>query len=334
MSLTRAILIVSATSVLAQSPPSASHSLALTHVTVIDVTSGRPVTDTTVVITGDRIRAIGSASTVAIPAGAQVFASVGEYLIPGLWDMHTHLSYARASALPVLLANGVTGVRDVGSDLSEIDAWRAQIAAGVLSGPRIVRAGPMLNDRSRNPYPLATGGPEQARGIVRALKQAGVDCIKVHRQTPRDDYFAIVDEAKRQGLAVVGHIPVTVRPEEASDAGQGIEHAYTLFEGTMLAGRPEEEVADVIERFLATPASDALLSRFARNHTVVDATLIPYHQLADSSYLQDPRMRTSRNQQRAPGKSYRRPCPSTTSLTGNASTRTCKRSSGGCIGLA
>jgi imidazolonepropionase-like amidohydrolase len=178
----------------------------------------------------------------------------------------------------------------VGSDLSEIDAWRAQIAAGVLAGPRIVRAGPMLNDRSRNPYQLATGGPEQARGIVRALKQAGVDCIKVHRQTPRDDYFAIVDEAKRQGLAVVGHIPVTVRPEEASDAGQGIEHAYTLFEGTMLAGRPEEEVADVIERFLANPASDALLTRFARNHTVVDATLIPYHQLADSSYLQDPRM--------------------------------------------
>ncbi len=75
MSLTRAILIVSATSVLAQNPPSGSHSLALTHVTVIDVTGGRPVTNTTVVITGDRISAIGSTSTVAIPAGAQVLVS-------------------------------------------------------------------------------------------------------------------------------------------------------------------------------------------------------------------------------------------------------------------
>jgi imidazolonepropionase-like amidohydrolase len=59
----------------------------------------------------------------------------------------------------------------------------------------------------------------------------------------------------------------------------------------MLTGRPEVEVPDVIERFLAHPASDALLTRFVRNHTVVDATLVPYHQLADPSYLQDPRMR-------------------------------------------
>ena len=282
--------IIAATSVAAQSAPPAN-TLVLTHVTVIDVVGNMPLPDTTIVITGDRIGALGKTGAVAVPVGSQIVDATGKYLIPGLWDMHVHLSYARASALPVLLANGVTGVRDVGSDLVEIDTWRTQIAAGVLTGPRIVRAGPMLNDRSRNPYQLATGGPEQARGIVRALKQVGVDCIKVHRRVPRDDYFAIVDEAHKQGLRVIGHIPVTVRPEEASDAGQEIEHAYTLFEGTMLAGRPEEEAADVMERFLADPANDSLFARFARNHTVVDATLAPYHQIADPRWLDDALMR-------------------------------------------
>jgi imidazolonepropionase-like amidohydrolase len=265
--------------------------IALTHVTIIDMIGERPLADTTVVITGERISAVGKSGTVAIPAGARVIDATGKYLIPGLWDMHVHLSYARASALPVLVANGVTGVRDMGSDLGEIDAWRAQIAAGVVTGPRIVRAGPMLNDRSRNPYQIATGGPEQARGIVRALKQVGVDFIKVHRRVPRDDYVAIVDEANKQGLRVVGHIPMSVRPEEASDAGQQIEHAYTIFEGTMLNGRPEEEAADVIEAFLTNPANDSLFARFAHNHTVVDATLAPFHQIADPEWFRDPRMR-------------------------------------------
>jgi len=84
---------------------------------------------------------------------------------------------------------------------------------------------------------------------------------------------------------------MTVHPEEASDAGQQIEHAYTIFEGTMLNGRPEEEAADIIEAFLANPANDSLFARFARNHTVVDATLAPYHQIADPNWHRDPRMR-------------------------------------------
>src|SRR5437867_1973945 len=83
----------------------------------------------------------------------------------GLWDMHVHLSYCTESALPAFLANGVTDVRDLGSDLAEIDRWRAEIAAGVRNGPRIFRAGPMLNGKSFNRYQLVTGGPEQARGI-------------------------------------------------------------------------------------------------------------------------------------------------------------------------
>ena len=61
------------------------------------------------------------------------------------------------------LANGITGVRDAGSDLSEIDGWRALAEAGVIDGPRIIRPGPILNGKSFNRYQLAVGDTGQAR---------------------------------------------------------------------------------------------------------------------------------------------------------------------------
>ena len=210
--------------------PFAPAPLAITHVTVIDTEGGggaRP--DMTVLIREGRIAAVQRGA--AVPGGTQELDGRGKFLIPGLWDMHVHLSWTTASALPVLLANGVTGVRDVGSDLGEIDGWRTRIAAGLLSGPRIFRAGPILNGKSFNKYQLETGDSSQARGIVRALKWVGVDFIKVHRRTPRESYFAIIDEARKQGLAVVGHVPMTVTPAEASDAGQQIEHAGGIARG-------------------------------------------------------------------------------------------------------
>jgi cytosine/adenosine deaminase-related metal-dependent hydrolase len=205
--------------------------------------------------------------------------------------MHVHLSWTTASALPLLVANGVTCVRDLGSHLAQIDPWRAEIAAGVRVGPRIVRAGPILNGRSFNEYQLVTGDPEQARGIVRALKQVGVDLVKVHRRVARDSYFAIADEAKKQGLPLVGHIPMTVTPEEASDQGQLIEHTETLFEGTFSAGLKEDELPEAIRRFRSEGA-EALFARFVRNHTPVTPTLVPWgHLVTHPDPLADPRMR-------------------------------------------
>ena len=68
---------------------------------------------------------------------------------------------------------------------------------------------------------------------ARTLKKAGVDFLKTHRRTSRDAYFALADEAKKLGMPLIGHVPMTVTPAEASDAGQQtIEHVETLFEGT------------------------------------------------------------------------------------------------------
>ncbi|TMB37810.1 MAG: hypothetical protein E6J62_04560 [Deltaproteobacteria bacterium] len=264
--------------------------IAITHVGVVDLDEGRIVPDQTVIVRDGRIESVGR-SGAKVPKGATQVDGRGKFLLPGLCDMHVHLSWTTASALPLLVANGVTCVRDLGSDLAGIDAWRAEIAAGVRIGPRIVRAGPILNGRSFNRYQLVTGPPEEARGIVRALKQVGVDLIKVHRRVEREAYFAIADEAKKQGLPLVGHIPMTVTPEEASDQGQLIEHTETLFEGTFSAALEPGALPAAIARFRSEGAA-ALFARFVRNHTPVTPTLVPWrHLLAHPDPLSDPRMR-------------------------------------------
>ena len=257
--------------------------LAITHVTVIDATGKSAMPDMTVVIAGERIVTIGKTAEVPLPRGAQVINGAGKFLIPGLWDAHVHLSWTTASALPVLIANGVTSVRDMGGRLSELDDWRTKIATGIIVGPRILRVGPILNGQKFNQYQMVPGNPDETRGVVRALKEVGVDFIKVHRRMPRDSYFAAIDEVKKQGLTLVGHIPITVTPAEASDAGQAtIEHTETLFEGTFTAALNGRKLFEAIRQFRADEA-DKLFARFVANHTVMDPTLIGYSMTIDFS---------------------------------------------------
>jgi imidazolonepropionase-like amidohydrolase len=266
-------------------------SFAISGVTVIDMSTGQTHERMNVTVRGNRIVGVSR----DVPAkNVRVVDGRGKFVIPGLWDLHVHLSWTRDSALPILIASGVTSVRDLGSHLEEIDAWRAKIDAGVLTGPRIVRVGPILNGKKFNAYQLVPGNPDETRGAARALKEVGVDAIKIHRRFPRDSYFALIDEAKKLGLPVVGHIPMTVSPEEASDAGQAtIDHTDTLFEGTFAAGMGEQPLPDAIRKFRANGA-DALFATFVANGTVVTPTLIAVQTVIDmlnGKLLADPRRR-------------------------------------------
>jgi imidazolonepropionase-like amidohydrolase len=201
----------------AVTPPAPPPPLAITHVTVVDVTGGPSQPNMTVIVRAGRIASIERSSEGSLPKDLLVVEGRGKFLIPGLWDMHVHVSWTTASALPVLVATGVTSVRDLGGRLGQIDEWRALIAAGVLTGPRILRAGPILNGKAFNPLQMVPGTPDESRGVVRTLAQVGgVDFVKVHRRLPRDVYFAVIDEATKQGLTVVGHIPIEVTPAEAT----------------------------------------------------------------------------------------------------------------------
>ena len=207
-------------------------SLALTHVTVIDGTDAAAQLDRTVLISGDRIASISQSPP---PAGARVIDGHGKFLIPGLCDMHVHIAgvtadpkWSKATLLPLLIAHGVTTVRDMGGDLAALQSWRKEIAAGKLIGPRIYCPGPMLDGgKSEPPALLAISSPNEGRAAVRDLKARGADFIKVLSRLDRESYFAIADEAKKEGMSLVGHVPNALHAHEVSEAGQkSIEHIF------------------------------------------------------------------------------------------------------------
>ncbi|HEX5474045.1 MAG TPA: amidohydrolase family protein [Vicinamibacterales bacterium] len=175
--------------------------LTIANATVVDVVDGTLHPGTTVVIDGNRIVRVGPASTVGRIRGRVVDAH-GLYVLPGLWDMHTHTFYSttrevsESYVLPLFVANGITGIRDMGSRLDDVLRARSEVAAHQIVGPRMIVAGPMLDGpaaRSRASMPIATA--EDATKAVDSLADSGVDFIKVVSGVPRDAYFAVAAEA-------------------------------------------------------------------------------------------------------------------------------------------
>lgn len=205
-------------------PVQATNAVAITDVTVIDVERGARVDGATVVIAGDRIASVDRSAV--IPPGATRVNGRGKFLIPGLWDMHSHHQATGVASLELFLANGVVGTRDMGSDADFILPLRDRIARGEAAGPEIVAAGPILDDRPADwPFRRRVRNAKEARAAVRDLKRRGVDFIKVHDSTPRDAFFAIADETAKLGLPFAGHVPFDITVEEAADAGmRSIEH--------------------------------------------------------------------------------------------------------------
>jgi hypothetical protein len=259
--------------------------LVIRHVNVIDATGSPVQTDMSLTIQGNRIVRMTKDKKAKLPAGARVIDANGKFLIPGLWDMHVHTIFGdwipggKEVSLPLFVANGVTGVRDMGGDLDTLLDWRRQIAAGNILGPRMMIAGPMLDGpKSRFPSSLSIASPEEGRKAVDGLKTGGVDFIKVQSFIQRDAYFAVADEAKRQAMVLVGHVPDAIRASEAVTAGQkSIEHLTGVFEGCSTA---EDEFLKGPKgplRFLQTydPARcSALIASFARHHTWQVPTLV------------------------------------------------------------
>jgi imidazolonepropionase-like amidohydrolase len=261
--------------------PTPQNVLALTNVTVIDTTGSRPGERATVLIKGDRISEIGEPGKVSIPTGAQTVDGTGKYLLPGLWDMHMHLSLVSDSAFPLFIANGVTGVCDMGGDLDQIDQWREQITKGTRPGPRIIRAGPIVDGprKEEGQYRHTVNNAAEARQAVESLKKRAVDFIKVYHFLPRDSYFALADEAKKQGISFAGHIPNGVSPREASDAGQRrLEHTAVLLQALVALenkeGRTQKQLtADAFDK-LAGEEGTALFRAMAKNGTWHTPTLV------------------------------------------------------------
>jgi len=290
-----------------------SKPLVLTNATVIDATGAPAQPDMTVMIIKDRITTLGKTGAVERPQDAQVIDASGKFLIPGLWDMHTHIALTnlfpggREICLPLLIANGITGVRDMGGDLEALTQWREEIARGAIIGPRIMASGLMLDGpKPAFPSSVGVGSAAEARRVLQELKQQGAHFIKVQSLVPREAYFAVVDEAKKQGLSFAGHIPDQITAAEASDAGQrSMEHLFGLLQGSSTEEEALKKSMSLVDLFkresaqrvLSTYSAEkekALLALLAKNGTWQCPTLIWVRGLwfiDENTFPDDPRLK-------------------------------------------
>jgi Amidohydrolase family len=228
--------------------------LVFIHVTVIDATGAPAKPDMSILIVNGRISALGKTGKVRVPDDAETIDATGKFLIPGLWDMHIHSGgYENGKKyFPRLIANGITGIRDMGSPLDEILRLRREVDENQLVGPHMIIAGPIVQGPLPFKMPLfiSVNNEAEARQMVVSLKGRGVDFIKVQDALPRGLYFAIADEAKRQRIPFAGHVPPSITAAEASNAGQrSIEHLGGRFYGVLLgcSDRESELTAKVRE---------------------------------------------------------------------------------------
>jgi N-acetylglucosamine-6-phosphate deacetylase len=213
------------------SPPHPA-ALAIAHVTIIDGTGSAPKTDFTVVVERSRIVAVGSSASTSIPRNAKVIDGSGKFLIPGLADMHIHLTGAgepsgsREFIIPLLVANGITTVRDMGGNVEGLKQLREEINSGKRVGPQIFFTGPYLDGNPPSFQPsIVVQNAAEATAAVDELKKQGVDFIKVQSRLQPEPYYAIAREAKKQEIRFVGHVPDSITATAASQAGQSsIEH--------------------------------------------------------------------------------------------------------------
>ena len=224
---------VLATGLLAFASHAGAQTISIDNVTLVDVSNGRLQSGKTITVEGNRIARIENAN--AASRAAATLDGTGMFVIPGLWDMHVHAYFTNDTArfhttsevmLPLFIVNGVTGVRDLGSNLEATLAARDSVAAHQLIGPRMLVSGPMLDGpttRYAAAIKVATG--EEARAAVRMLKERGVDMIKTQSLIPKDAYFALADEATRIGIPFEGHVPNAITGMEAITANQrSFEH--------------------------------------------------------------------------------------------------------------
>lgn len=208
----------------------AAQVIAITDVSVVDVENGRLIGPRTVLLEGDRVKAIGDSSEVSIPEQASRVDGHGRFLMPGLVDMHVHL-FNNASrrppntwSLPLYVANGVTSVREMAAvpgSMPVVDEWRRASDSGTLVAPRIVAVG------------VVAGGPspEEASRQVDRAADAQADFIKVFSEIGEPAWRRALESARPRRLSLMGHVPAGVSAVDAALAGQrSEEHLLQLFE--------------------------------------------------------------------------------------------------------
>lgn len=289
----------------------------LQHVTVVDAARGTLLPDRAVEIRGDRIAAVTAAAGYKPPAGARVLDLPGRYLVPGFVEMHAHVllhawdadgnimpRYDREATLEglrLMLAHGITTVRDPGSETEAAITLRDMIAAGKVTGPSLLTAGRILNASNFNPEPFAVVKDEAAvRQEIRWQAAAGVDFIKVYSSMPPELVKVAVEEAHTHGLRVIGHLQRTTWTQAAGLGIDAITHGASwsreyLSEADR-AGYNQTMFGRVywLEHLdLKSPAVTSMIEALLKHRVTIDPTLIAFHTKFwgnDPRYTQHPQI--------------------------------------------
>lgn len=251
---------------------SLENSLVFDHVNVVDVKNGTIQTNQTVVVQDNIIQAVGKSGEIAISDSAKIVNAPGKYLIPGLWDMHTHvaqLSFVESHKrytevmLPLFIANGVTGIRDLGGQWDLLKKWKKEIQAGKMIGPRIKGTGLMLDGPGTFfEGTIALESKEHAKKVATQFIEDGVDFLKIQSLITPEAFEGVMEVANEKGIDVVGHVPWSMDAFETSDAGvKSIEHVTgVLFKG-------KQEVPFVLGTPYSAEERQKMYQTFAKNGT-------------------------------------------------------------------
>lgn len=209
--------------------------LAIENVTVIDAANGVRENQT-VVVRGDTIISVADAG--ALTNAVEVVDGTGRYLIPGLWDMHVHLTYddVLTPAMPGLfLSWGVTSIRDTGGLLDEVGPVVEAMRAEGAIAPRVFFAGPLLDGervvydgQGRPEIGIPNPEVEQARANVATLADAGVDFIKIYEMVTPEVFDALATAAEQRGLPIAAHVPLSMRARDVAPRVNSMEHLRNI----------------------------------------------------------------------------------------------------------
>jgi imidazolonepropionase-like amidohydrolase len=306
-----AVFAMAATTVRAQSP------IVVRNATTVDVQTGSLRPAQTVIIEGTRTKTMGEAAQLATPKGARIVDGTGKFLIPGLWDMHVHATGPGVDRLflPVLVANGVTGVREMFGTFRWYADARAMAKRGEIVMPRLVGSGHILDGKPQIWQSVEVADAAQARHAVDSLARGGAAFIKVYSRLTPDEFRAIADEAKKHNLSFAGHVPTLVSVDEALSLGMAsIEHLQMF---TTACSSQEEAFRSALLDAVASPKGwdsagvisrlqlpmlrqtfdrercTALAKRVAASNTWMVPTVVVLHStthLDDPSLRNDPRL--------------------------------------------
>lgn len=243
LALLLALLIGAAVPAVSQPAPAGPVTgVAVVGARVLTMTGAGALDDQTVLVEGDRIVRVGARAEVRVPPGYRVIDGRGRTLLPGLVDMHVHLSPTPAQqgdaaqrALAVMLASGVTTARGMAGSPVHLGV-REGIEAGRITGPRFYAGAPAIN------YANAAT-PEAARALVGSAKTAGFDLIKSHHLEDLVVWQAVQDEAARLGMPVAGHVTNEVGLDRALAAHEQVEHLDGAIIELLAPDAPERQIA-------------------------------------------------------------------------------------------